>query len=154
MQDTFYPHQDHEKVSFYKKSRLHIIGRSLRDGKVTTYLHLAKKWNLPTKICHFLQQHSQTLFDVFQKKTENLESIQGGNFEIIDLLKHNGTKYLLIFDNSCEKICNSKALADIATAGRHRGLSTFYNKHNLFHQSKLGRDAELQNTPCSFQVCP
>ena len=35
---------------------------------------------------------------------------------------------------------------DIATAGRHRGFGTVYIKHNLFHQSKLGRDVELQNT--------
>ena len=35
---------------------------------------------------------------------------------------------------------------DIAKAGRHRGFSTIYIKHNLFHQSKLGRDVELQNT--------
>ena len=60
--------------------------------------------------------------------------------------KNNGTKYLLIFDDSCEEICNSKAFVDIATAGRHQGLSTIYIKHNLFHQSKLGRDVELQNT--------
>ena len=53
---------------------------------------------------------------------------------------------MLIFDNSCEEICNSKAFVDIATAGRHRGLSNLYIKHNLFHQSKLGRDVELQNT--------
>ena len=33
-----------------------------------------------------------------------------------------------------------------ATAGRHRGLRTFYIKHNLFHQSKLRGDVELQNT--------
>ena len=39
-----------------------------------------------------------------------------------------------------------KGIVDIATAGRHRGLSTIYIKHNLFHQSKLGRDVELQNT--------
>ena len=37
-------------------------------------------------------------------------------------------------------------MVTIATAGRHRGLSTIYIKHNLFHQSKLGRDVELQNT--------
>ena len=53
---------------------------------------------------------------------------------------------MLIFDDSCEDICNSKACVDIATAGRHRGLRTIYIKHNLFHQSKLGRDVELQNT--------
>ena len=35
---------------------------------------------------------------------------------------------------------------DIATAGRHHRFSTIYNKHILFHQSKLGRDVELQNT--------
>ena len=81
-----------------------------------------------------------------QKEIENLELVQGVNFEFIDSLKNNGTKYLLIFDDSCEEICNSKAIVDIATAGRHRGLSTIYIKHNLFHQSKLGRDVELQNT--------
>ena len=51
-----------------------------------------------------------------------------------------------MFDDSCEEICNSKAFVDNATAGRHRGLSTIYIKHNLFHQSKLGRDVELQNS--------
>ena len=81
-----------------------------------------------------------------QKEIENLQFVQGVSFEFIDSLKDNGTKYLLIFDDSCEDICSSKAFVDIATAGRHRGLSTIYIKHNLFHQSKLGRDVELQNT--------
>ena len=81
-----------------------------------------------------------------QKEIENLEFVQRVNFEFIDSLRNNGRKYLLIFDDYCEEICNSKAFVDIATAGRHRGLSTIYNKHNLFHQSKLGRDVELQNT--------
>ena len=53
---------------------------------------------------------------------------------------------MLISHDSSEKICNSKAFVDIATAGRHCGLRTFYIKHNLFHQSKLGRNVELQNT--------
>ena len=72
--------------------------------------------------------------------------MQGVNFEFIGSLKNNGAKYLLNYDDSCEKICNSKAFVDIATTGRHRGLSTIYNEHHLFHQSKLGRDVELQNT--------
>ena len=80
-----------------------------------------------------------------QKETGNLDFVRGVNFQFIDSLKNNGTRSLLIFDNSCEEICNSKAFVDIATAGRHRGLSTIYIKHNLFHQSKLGRDVELQN---------
>ena len=61
-------------------------------------------------------------------------------------MKNNGTKNLLIFDNSCEETCFSKAFVDIATAGRHRGLSTICFKHNFFHQSKFGRDIELHNT--------
>ena len=81
-----------------------------------------------------------------QKEIENLEFVQGVNIESIDSLKTNGTKYLLIVDDSCEEICNSKAFVDIATAGRHGSLSTIYTKHNLFHQSKLGGDVELLNT--------
>ena len=53
---------------------------------------------------------------------------------------------MLIYDDSCEEISNSKAFVDIAIAGRHRGLSTIYIKHSHFQQSKLGRDVELQNT--------
>ena len=81
-----------------------------------------------------------------QKEIENLEFVLGVNFEFIDALKNNGTKYFLGFDDSCEEICNSKGFVDIATAGRYRGLSAIYIKHKLFHQSKLGRDVELKNT--------
>ena len=95
---------------------------------------------------NFFYQHSQTLYNVMQKEIENLEFVQGVNFEFIDSLKNNGTKYLLIFDNSCEQICYSKTCIDIATARIHQGLSTINIKHNLFHQSKLGRNVELQNT--------
>ena len=34
----------------------------------------------------------------------------------------------------------------IATAGTHKGLNIMYSEHSLFHQSKLGRDVELQKT--------
>ena len=95
---------------------------------------------------YFFYQHSQPLYDVMQKEIENLEFVQGVNFEFMDFLKNNGTKHFLIIDDSCDEICNSKAFVDIATAGRHRGFSTVYIKHNFFHQSKLGRDVELQNT--------
>ena len=102
----------------------------------------------------FLVQHSQPLYDDMEKDIESLEFVRGLNFEFIDSLKNNGTNCLLIFDDSCEEICNSKAFVDIATAGRHRGLSTIYIKHNLFHQSKLGRDVELQNTHIVLSKSP
>ena len=80
------------------------------------------------------------------KNMKNIEFVQGVDFELIQNLLNNGTKYLLIFDDSCEEISSSKEFVKIATAGRHKGLSTVYIKHNLFHQSRLGRDIELQNT--------
>ena len=43
------------------------------------------------------------------------------------------------------EICNFKDFVDMATTGRHRSVSTIYLKHNLFQQSKFGRDVELQN---------
>ena len=58
-----------------------------------------------------------------QKEIENLEFLRGVKIELIDSLKNNGTKYLLIFDDSCEGICNSKAFVDIAT--------TSGSEHNL-----------------------
>ena len=94
---------------------------------------------------YFFYQHSQPLYDVLQKENEHFEFVQGVHFEYIDSLKNNGTKHLLIFDDSCGEICDSEVFVDIATTGIHRGFSTIYIKHNLFHQSKLGRDVELQN---------
>ena len=82
------------------------------------------KQNL-TKISY---QHSQTIYDVLQKEIENLESVQGVNFEFIDSLKNNGIINLLTFDNSSEKICNSKALVDSDTAGRRHGVQLVSSK--------------------------
>ena len=72
--------------------------------------------------------------------------MQGVKFEFVDSLKNNGTKLLLIFDDSCDEICLSKAFVDIAIARTHRGLSRIHFKHNLFHRSDLGKDVELQNS--------
>ena len=63
-QDTFYSYQEYEKGSFYNKSRLHINGRSVREGKNTTYLLLAQNWKLLTSIWQkllFISTHSATL---------------------------------------------------------------------------------------------
>ena len=147
-QGTFYPHQDYEQVNFYKKSSLYFFVGPSETEKSQLIYNWLKIGTFQVKLdkIYFFYQHSQPLYDVMQKETENLEFVQGVNFEFFDSLKNNGTKYLLFFDDSCEELCNSKTFVDIATAGRHRGLSAIYIKHNLFHQSKLGRDVELQNT--------
>ena len=122
-----------------------LIGPS-EIGKLQLIYNWLKSGTFQQKFHNVYYQHSQPLYDVMQKEIEILEFVHGVNFEFIDSLKNNGTKYLLIFDDSCEEICNSKAFVDIPTAGRNLDLSTIYIKHNLFHQSKLGRDVELQNT--------
>ena len=66
---------------------------------------------------YFFHENSQPLHDFMQKEIENLEFVRGVNFEFIDSLKNNGTKYLLIFGDSCKEICISKAFVDNATAG-------------------------------------
>ena len=95
---------------------------------------------------YYFYQHYHSLYGLMSKNIKNIEFVQGVDFELIQNLPNNGTKYLLIFDDSCEEISSSKEFVKIATAGRHKGLSTVYIKHNLFHQSRLGRDIELQNT--------
>ena len=144
-QEMFCPHQVYDKL-ISTKNRVFIT--LVRDRKVTIFYNWLKKGTFQPKLdkINVYYQHSQTLFGVMQKEIENLEFVQCVNFEFIDSLKNNGTEYLLIFDDSCEEICNSQAIVDYATAGRNRGLSNIYIKRNLFHQSKLGQDVELQNT--------
>ena len=60
------------------------------------------------------------------KNIKNIHFIQGVDFEFIQSLSNNGTTYLLIFDDSYEEISSSKEFVKIATAGRHKGLSTIY----------------------------
>ncbi len=97
------------------------------------------------KILYFYE-HYQPIYEEMWQKVENIEFIQNVDFDMIKELPSNGTNYLPIFDDSCEEICKNKEFQKLATAGRHKKLNTIYIKHNLFHKSPIGRDAELQNT--------
>ena len=66
------------------------------------------------------------------------------NIEYIESLPKNGADYPIIFDDSCEEIPISNTFTDIATAGKHRGLSDIYMKHKLFQHCNLGWDVEHQ----------
>ena len=57
---------------------------------------------------YYFYQHSQPLFFVMQKEIENLEFVQGVNFDFKAWLMNNGTKYLIIFHNSCERFAIQK----------------------------------------------
>ena len=71
--------------------------------------------------------------------------IQRTDIEPNENIPNSETKYLLKFNDSYEKISNSKQIVKLATVERHRGLNTKYNKHILFLRRKLIRDVALQN---------
>ena len=97
------------------------------------------------KILYFYQYY-QPLYDKMREEISDLEFIKCIDFELIENLPTDGTNYLLIFDDSSEELSKSKEFDKLATAGRHRKLNCIYIKHNLFHKTPTGRDAELQNT--------
>ena len=116
-----------------------MIGPSeTRKTQLIQYWHKIGAFDPKIDKFHFFYQGSQPSYFHLQKEIENVDFFQGVNFEFTDSLENNGTRYLLIFDDSCKELCNSKAFVDIATAGKRRGLSTSHIKHNLFHQSNLG----------------
>ena len=94
-QDTFDPHQVSDQGNFYRISHLYFVGRSIRDGQFNNYLQLIQNWNVSSRIWPdllFFNQHSQQVHDVMQKEIDNLEFVQGVNFEIRYSLENNGTK--------------------------------------------------------------
>ena len=91
-------------ISTKNRVLISLVGPS-ETGKSQLIYNWLKIGTFQTKFdqIYFFYQHSQPLYDVMQKEIENLEFVPGVNFEFIDSLKNNGTKYLLIFDDSCEE---------------------------------------------------
>ena len=140
---TFYHLQDYEKLMSTKyQVFVPLVGPSER-GKlqhIYNWFKIGTRFNQKMTKNMFFYQHLQPQNVVIQKEIDILELFQDVKFKFSDSFKNNSTSYLLIFDGSCEEFSNSKASDDIAFAGRHRGLSAFYNKLNLFHQNKCGRE--------------
>ena len=75
--------------------------------------------------------------------------IQFVKFDGFDRLR-NIENILLVFDDSCEEICNDKEFVKLATAGRHKGLDLIYVKHNLFLRSPWSRTINLNTSHIVF----
>ena len=84
---------------------IQLVGPS-KTGKLQLIYNWLKVGTFQPKFdkIYFFYQHSQPLYDVMQKEIEKLEFVQGVNFDFIDSLKNNGTKYLLKSDDSWEEI--------------------------------------------------
>ena len=137
-QHTFYTRQVYEQVNLYKTSNLYFIGWSIRNWKIAAYLQYANNWTLQAKFdkIYFLYQHSEPPYDVMQKEIENLEFVREVNFEFFDSLQNNGTKYLLLFDNSCEENATQRPLltlpplGDIEVWAQSTWNTTFFTRSN------------------------
>ena len=70
---------------------------------------------------YFFNQPSQPLYDVMQKEIENLEFVQGVNFEFFDFLKNKGTKYLLFLTTLVKRFAIQKPLLTLPSMG-HIGV--------------------------------
>ena len=148
-QDLVDPRQDYEQVNFYKKSSLYFIGCSLRNWRIAAHLQLAESWIISTKVWQNLLFLSTfpTSLRCCAKGNWKSRVCAWSKLWIYWFVKKQRYKIIVYFWRFLWRdLHTSRAFVDIATAGRHRGLSTIYIKHNLFHQSKLGRDVELQNT--------
>ena len=90
-----------------------------KTGKSQLNYNWLKNGTFQTKFDknYFFDQNSQPFYDFMQKDIEKLEFVRGVSFEFFDSLKNNGTKYLLIFDGSCEEISHSKAFVDLPRLG-------------------------------------
>ena len=129
---------------------LHFIRWSFRKWKIAAYLQLAKNWK------HFKKSFEK--FNFLSSFSTSLRWYAKGNWKsrvcawselwIYWLVKNQQYQVpvniwrFLWGDLQFKGLCS----IDIATAGMHRGMSKIYTKHKLFHQSKLWRDVELQNT--------
>ncbi len=97
------------------------------------------------RIIYFFQ-HFQSIYRKMELEIGQIEFVPCIDFELINQLPNDGTKFLLIFDDSCEEISRNPKFLQLATSGRHRNLSIIYIKHNLFQQSKFSRTLDLNNT--------
>ena len=147
-QVSFCAHQVYEQFIFYKKSSLYFIGWSFRNWKVATLLQLAKNWNIWAKVWQNLLFLSTFPTSVRCYAIGNGKSrvCAWSKLWIYSFFKKQWYKVLVIFWRYLWRDLQFKGLCWHCPARRHRGLGTIYIKHNIFHQSKLGRGAELQNT--------
>ena len=96
---------------------------------------------------YFFYQHSQPLYDGMQKDTENVEIFQSVTFDFIEWLKNNDTNSLSICQSLTIHVKRCAILKRLLILLLLEDIVDWaLIKHNLFHQSKFGRDVELQNT--------
>lgn len=89
----------------------------------------------------YFYRHWQPVYDQFISRLTPaiIGFVQAAGDEVIDKTIEEArpdVKTLLIFDDSCEEILQSRSFANLATSGRHKGLHVIFIKHNVYQQGK------------------
>ena len=121
------------------------------SGKCHFILQMLKKGTfVPPFEKKFLFSYFQKLYIEMQKEVSNVELIGSLDFDFIENLPNDGTKYLFFFEDSCDEISRSKQFEKIALAGRHWKLNCICIKHTLFQKSAQYTHSSVQvTTRCS-----
>ena len=101
-------------ISTKNRVFLSMVGPSESGKTQLIYLWLTNGTFQPKfdKICFFYQYY-QSLYDKMQKEIYYIEFVKGVNFELIDSLKNNGTKYLLFLTMLVRKCAVPKSLSKL-----------------------------------------
>ena len=142
------------RLLFLKKSRVHFVGRSVRDRNVTTFFTIGSRLEpveqILIKFTFFFNTPTPCIFRMLCKRvweSRVISRCEVWSFRLVAKQRYNVLDILWSF---MWKDFNEKTFVDIATAGRHRRLSFIFIKRNLFFQCKVGQDVELCNKHNSF----
>ena len=102
-------HKMNKIISTKERILMYLFGPSGSGKTVFINDMLQKKTFQPTfdRILYFYK-HFQTIYDTMMQSIAGIEFIQGVDFELIDNLPADGTKYLLIFDDSLDILSKSE----------------------------------------------
>ena len=131
--------------------------------------HNTSTFEPPFKRIYYFYKHFQPVYNVFtQRLNEQIEFVQCSspfNFDIVQgvvdrnaqnvsMSDQNVQQILFIFDDSCDEILQCPEFADLATAGRHRGIHVIFVKHNIYHQGKYSVTVDKNTTHTILMKSP
>lgn len=141
----FQPNFDHIVYVYrYWQTVYDKIRQDLRETSNQTILHFfcvvnQQQQQIPTKNV-FYQPPPKSDKDEDEDVVNRIVQFVAG------VQKSGAQKCLLIFDDSCEEILESKSFSTLATAGRHQNLSVIFIKHNLYQQGKYSVTVDKNTT--------
>ena len=101
----------------------------------------------------------QPVYDVFLQRLSSgvIKFVKGVTADALDKVIDDANptqSTMLVFDDSCEEILQSASFANLATAGRHKGLHVIFIKHNMYQQGKYSVTIDKNTTHIILMKSP